>query len=366
VCAMILYISLGLLLNFSSAGNCVGRRCHRDARRIQGVPEEEINVLEYLGTITITTTTVEPLILESTRVQTEHLANPHTSPDGQDPALTEQHLERVVPLNRSNKAPQSELNISVGNSLPSHGFIFEFVSDGTTIRKKDTLDVVEMSRISTLGVSEKYTGRISLLSDCRANHSVDKLITVADALIPLRVSPSYLLTVGRTYVDYDHVYACHRTRRAIVWEPVTDFVSITELRRSSHNKRVPPQRAFEITRMILDMIHSMHKAGISHGNLTPSNVWVGEGRTMIMNLKGAAFSTDGMNRDMESAFQILIDMNPQIYMRYAIKPLNDKDAVYQKKVGELRSTLMVRGEIDVLVTRYTTATAIVDSIISLV
>ncbi len=85
-----------------------------------------------------------------------------------------------------------------------------------------------------------------------------------------------------------------------------------------------------------------------------------------MNLKGAAFSTDGMNRDMESAFQILIDMNPQIYMRYAIKPLNDKDAEYRKKVGELRSALMVRGKIDVLVIRYTTARAIVNSIISLV
>lgn len=366
---MVSFVIMGLVLKLCSAGNCVGHRCQRNARRIKGVPEEEMEVLELLGNRSDLTTSADLFVTESRLSHEVDIVNPDTQTDAHDPSLKEQHVSRVESIHTMQIASSPipiEMVGLIGSFLPSHGFMFEFVSDGTTIRKIDTLDVVEISRRLDQGGSEMYIGRINLVSDCRENHSVDKLITVADALIPLRISPSYLLTVGGTYVDYDHLYECHRTRRAIVWELVEGFMSVNALRRSCHDKQVPPHRAFEITRMIIDMIYKMHKAGVSHGNLTPLNVCVGEGRTMIMNLKGAGFTKDGMSRDMQSAFQILIDMNPGIYTRYAIKPLNNKDAEYHKNLGELRTALMGKWNMDTLVNRYTTARAIVDSLISLV
>jgi hypothetical protein len=359
-------------LDLSSAGNCVGYRCSRNAHRIQGIPEEEVDFLEYLEGSRNHSRAQEivedQFVFESSLSQEVSVVNLDTHTEVQNSTIEERTIARENPHPVRAERPgviQCEYLSSIRTSLPPRGFIFEVMSGDTTIRKIDLLDVVEVSKKSIDGKIQRYLSRVSMLSDCQDNHLVDRLLAISDVLIPLHVSPPYILTVGGTYVDYDHLRGCHRTRRAIVWETLNGFVSITALRRGSPDKLIPPRKAFEITRMILDMINRIHKAGVSHGRLTPLNVWVGNDRTVVMNLQGAGFTRGNINRDLESVFQILIDMNPGIYTRYTIKPINDKEVEFRRMLEGLRGTLMGLERQDDYISRHTTARGFVDSLLSM-
>jgi len=347
-----------LIVSGADGGNCVGGSCRPKRKQLPAIPAEEMDLLLHLNhrSVQIETPTERsptPTVRVSLVAQQDEFELRPFSRDTQGAT--------AIPIS-SSVALEIDTSEPAEIPLPPIGLVQEFITGDVKIRMINDSRLVKYSNIRARNSGEGL-GEIQIESDCRDTHVLNRLAHLASILSPLGISNSVLLQFGDTPVGYDPFLDCERTRRAIVWRVTPGLISITEVRRSFPDRIVPIRRAFEIAKMILDMVWRMLNLGVVHGNLTPASVFIQGNKAMVTDLKKASMKPVGSDmRDVRSVFQILVDMNPHLYRQFDNQGMQAQRYEYLKLLNQLRTILMVSDNFDTI---HASATNTIVSLVSM-
>ena len=334
---------LGLLFGRSFGGNCGGRHCHPRSERIPAIQEEEQELRLHMNTHESLTHILPLTYADSDVVSREAaLSHPDSSLDNV------RSKDRLDAQERNSDAPDSP-------ALPAHAEAIYAGSHG------DSQISTTLSSCQSIQTGKKEFCCKQAISDCLEDHLAQKVASYSEVISPLRISPQYSVVEHESSVDYDTLYECHRVRRIIAWRPLEGMRSIMEYRRSFKYRQVPIGQALVITRNILDMVLALNQAGVVYGNLTPSNVGVlPDGSVGLMDLvRLVRVRNLSKSQCMLCVFQILIDMNPSLYMQLMGDRIRGMHVL--KQLQALRDILMN----EYSTAQYHSARDVLDSLISL-
>jgi len=351
-----------LVVDITNAGNCASGHCRTKRKPLQGIVDEERDLLEHLDSRSRpheTSLNVPGISAGDYPPISTHIPHnqesPTVSPVGAAPVLGDLNLTEC-----GTDVVETESAELTDSNIPAFGVVSDIVADNFRIHFLGDSGKVKITDRSS---GNCVLGQTVLIADCRRDHSVDRISRFADVLSVSGVSNSVLRTFGNTYVDYDTFLDCERSRRAIVWKVLPGFVSISEFRRNYPDRRIPIKKTFEIGKMVLDMVWKMLNVDVVHGHLSPATVYVGDGRTMIMDLSKASFKPFGTDtRDMGTVFQILVDMNPHIFRQFEMRGVGPRRSIFLRLLHELRNNLMGTGD---LTSMYTSASSTLDLLMSM-
>lgn len=331
---MTLFIILYLtIVDITNGGNCAGGICRSKKPRVPAISEEESDLLLFLS---------DGFVLNRTS-QTTHKPTDNYFIRTQSTSSSAGGSSAEAATVGEEKFSLSAGEVHSAFALPPIGVYNEFISPRVIIHMMNDTRFINYS----LSSGGEGIGLLSIVSDCREDHLVNKLLQSANVLSHSGISEPPLLSFGDTCTGFDPLFECERSRRAIVWKVLPGFMSLTDFRRNHPDRVVPIRKTFEIGVMILDMVWKMLKVGVVHGSLTPRTVLIGKGRLIISGLEKASFVPVGSDMpDMRSVFQIIVDMNPRLYRIYDHLGVEARRFEYIKLLNELRTILMDPGDLE--------------------
>ena len=338
VYTIIMRVIVFLLLRESLAGNCTGRQICSKTRKLKGIPSEERELLELLGsTPTPVLDALDAVKMDSNGVDLS-ISPPAPSTASLDTGSSNSTGEHV-------SIPRPAFTI------PPYGKVTHFIWNNMKV--ETTLSSVNHVLISNIdSPGDVKQGILEMRTDCLDNHVVDRMAVISSALENAGVSLGHHFHTSGVFVGHDELLNCDRERKAIVWRHYTGM-SLNELRQSSAGRQVGIRTSFRVVLKLAEAIRRMHTTNVCHGSLSPENIMMltdsnsSFGFRLIISDLHKARILSGMGllnppevvADIRSIFQILIDIHPPIYDMY-----NTHDMAIRggKEIAILKSLISLR------------------------